>query len=75
MEEGAPGPSRDGPQQEVTSVLAEDPVVGAGAAPRARVEDRVGEVRGGETRGHPRQPRISRPVTREEPDKKYENQI
>ena len=70
MEEGAPSPSRDGPQQEVTSVLAEDPVVGAGAAPRARVEECVGDVRGSETRGHPRQPRVRRPVTREEPDEK-----
>ena len=70
MEEGAPGPPRDGSQQEVTSVLAEDPVVGAGAAPRARVEECVGDIRDCGTRGHPRQPRVRRPVAREEPDEK-----
>ena len=70
MEEGTPSPSRNGSQQEVTSVLAEDPVVGAGAAPRARVEESVGEVRCGETRGHPRQPRVHSPIAREEPDGK-----
>ena len=70
IEEGAPGPPGSGPQQEVAGVIAEDPVVGPGAAPRARVEDRVGDVRGGETRGKPRRPRVHCPVAREEPDEK-----
>ena len=68
IEEGAPGPPGDGSQQEAVGVAAEDPVVGPGAAPRARVEDLVGDVRGGETRGQPRRPRVHSPVAREEPD-------
>ena len=53
-------------EQEVAGIAAEDPVVGPGPAPPARVEDLVGEVGGGEACSQPCRPRVNRPVACEE---------
>ena len=68
IDEGTPSPPSGGSEQKVSGVAAEDPVVCPGSAPRARVEDLVGEVGGGEACSQARCPRVNGPVACEEPN-------